>query len=253
MVGVKSVVHLAGAERGGLAAGLRGSGCRRNTSACGSGPPGRCESGLLFVSHLGAEPSSAFPALRAKALAEEAIRKSDLPYTIIRSSLVYGEGDRFTTSLAMLLGISHQEYFQSQATERPPFSQYGWTIWQPAWRGRWKRNRWWVKTYDVGGPEFLTLRQVVEMVMQAAGSRRWLLNTSPLYLRGMTWALQRILPNPPLTTFWFDYLASSRTASLDAMPTIFGLKPSMMIDQLRYLGERNWIAEFMGRQIGTCI
>jgi NADH dehydrogenase len=214
MVGVKSVVHLAGAERGGLEAGLR-----------------------------------AVDVEGTRALAEGAIRKSDLPYTIIRSSLVYGEGDRFTTSLAMLLGISPGIF---------PIPGDGKTAIQPVWVDDLATCVAWSleeesmvgQTYDVGGPEFLTLRQVVEMVMQAAGSRRWLLNTSPLYLRGMTWAFQRILPNPPLTTFWFDYLASSRTASLDAMPTIFGLKPSMMIDQLRYLGERNWIAEFMGRQIG---
>ena len=248
MVGVKSVVHLAGAERGGLAAGLQTvdvEGTRVLVEAARQAGVSR----IVFVSHLGAEPSSAFPALRAKALAEDAIRKSDLPYTIIRSSLVYGEGDRFTTSLAMLLGISPGIF---------PIPGDGKTAIQPVWVDDLATCVAWSleeesmvgQTYDVGGPEFLTLRQVVEMVMQAAGSRRWLLNTSPLYLRGMTWAIQRILPNPPLTTFWFDYLASSRTASLDAMPTIFGLKPSMMIDQLRYLGERNWIVEFMGRQIG---
>ncbi len=248
MVGIKSVVHLAGAERGGLAAGLQAvdvEGTRVLVEAARQAGVSR----IVFVSHLGAEPSSAFPALRAKALAEGAIRKSDLPYTIIRSSLIYGEGDRFTTSLAMLLGISPGIFLipgDGKTAIHPVWVDdlatcVAWSLEEESMVGQ---------TYDIGGPEFLTLRQVVEMVMQAAGSRRWLLNASPLYLRGMTWALQRILPNPPLTTFWFDYLASSRTASLDAMPTIFGLKPSMMINQLRYLGERNWIAEFMGRQIG---
>jgi NADH dehydrogenase len=248
MVGVKSVVHLAGAERGGLEAGLRAvdvEGTRVLVEAARQAGVSR----IVFVSHLGAEPSSAYPALRAKAFAEDAIRKSGLPYTIIRSSLVYGEGDRFTTSLAMLLGISPGIFLipgDGKTAIQPVWVDdlatcVAWSLEEESMVG---------KTYDVGGPEFLTLRQVVEMVMQAAGSRRWLLNTSPLYLRGITWALQRILPNPPLTTFWFDYLASSRTASLDSMPTIFGLKPSMMIDQLRYLGERNWISEFMRRQIG---
>ncbi len=248
MVGVKSVVHLAGAERGGLESDLRAvdvEGTRVLVEAARQAGVNR----LVFVSHLGAEPSSAFPALRAKALAEEAIRKSDLPYTIIRSSLVYGEGDRFTTSLAMLLGISPGIF---------PIPGDGKTAIQPVWVDDLATCVAWSldeesmmgEAYDIGGPEFLTLQQVVEMVMKAAGSRRWLVNASPLYLRGITWLLQRILPNPPLTTFWFDYLASSRTASLDAMPTIFGLKPSMMIDQLGYLGERNWILEFMGRQFG---
>jgi len=204
MVGVKSVVHLAGAERGGLEAGLRAvdvEGTRVLVEAARQAGVSR----IVFVSHLGAEPSSAYPALRAKALAEDAIRKSGLPYTIIRSSLVYGEGDRFTTSLAMLLGISPGIF---------PIPGDGNTAIQPVWVDDLATCMAWSleeesmvgKTYDVGGPEFLTLRQVVEMVMQAAGSRRWLLNTSPLYLRGITWALQRILPNPPLTTFWTTFL-----------------------------------------------
>ena len=248
MVGVNSVVHLAGAERGGLEAGLQAidiEGTRVVVEAARQAGAKR----LIFVSHIGAEPASAFPALRAKAIAEDTIRKSDLPYTIIRSSLVYGEGDRFTTSLAMLLGISPGIF---------PIPGDGRTAMQPVWVDDLATCVAWSleeesmvgETYDVGGPEFLTLRQVVEMVMNEAGSRRWLVNASPLYLRGLTWLFQRILPSPPLTTFWFDYLASSRTASLDAMPTIFGLKPSMMTDKLRYLGERNWIVEFMGRQFG---
>lgn len=247
MVGVDSVVHLAGAERGGLETALRAvdvEGTRVLVEAARQAGVSR----LVYLSHLGAEPSSAYPALRAKAVAEHSIRKSGLPYTIIRSSLVYGEGDRFTTSLAMLLGISPGIFI---------LPGDGNTAIQPVWVDDLATCVAWSlddeakigNTYDVGGPEFLTLRQVVELVMQASGIRRGLISASPLYMRGITWLLQRILPSPPLTTFWFDYLATSRTASLDALPRIFGLKPSMMMDRLKYLGERNWALEFMGRQL----
>ena len=247
MVGVDSVVHLAGAERGGVETGLRAvdvEGTRVLVEAARQAGVSR----LIYVSHIGAEPSSAFPALRAKALAEDAIRKSELPHTIIRTSLVYGEGDRFTTSLAMLLGISPGIFLLPGDAN---------TAIQPVWVDDLATCVAWSldeekmigQTYDVGGPEFLTLRQIVELIMQATGSRRWLVNASPLYLRGFTWLFQRILPYPPLTTFWFDYLASSRTASLDALPRIFGLKPSMMMDRLPYLGERNWTIEFTRRQL----
>jgi NADH dehydrogenase len=247
MVGVNSVVHLAGAERGGLETDLRAvdvEGTRVLVEAAHQAGVSR----LVYVSHLGAEPSSAFPTLRAKALAEDTIRKSGLPHTIIRSSLVYGEGDRFTTSLAMLLGVSPGIFPipGDQNTAIQPIwvddlaTCVAWSLEEVSMIG---------ETYDVGGPEFLTLRQVVELVMQAAGIRRWLVTASPLYLRGITWLFQRVLPNPPLTTFWFDYLAASRTASLDSLPRIFGLKPSMMMDRTSYLGEHNWTLEFMGRQL----
>jgi NADH dehydrogenase len=41
---------------------------------------------FFYVSHLGADRASAFPLLKAKAIAEEYIRRSGLDYTILRSS-----------------------------------------------------------------------------------------------------------------------------------------------------------------------
>jgi uncharacterized protein YbjT (DUF2867 family) len=58
---------------------------------------------FIYLSHLGADRASAFPVHKAKGIAEEHIRKSGVPHTIIRSSVVYGPEDHFTTSLARLI------------------------------------------------------------------------------------------------------------------------------------------------------
>src|SRR5512142_714770 len=58
---------------------------------------------LIFLSHLGADRASAFPMQKAKGIAEEHIRKSGVPHTIIRSSIVFGPEDSFTNNLAGLL------------------------------------------------------------------------------------------------------------------------------------------------------
>jgi hypothetical protein len=104
------------------------------------------------------------------------------------------------------------------------------------------------QSIEIGGPEFLTITEIVELVMRAMGSRRWIVNASPPLLRAIVWALHRALPRPPVTTFWLDYLATSRTASLDALPRQFGLKPALMSDRVGYLEDRNWAWEFLGRQ-----
>ena len=51
---------------------------------------------FLYVSHLGADRMSAFAVHKAKGIAEEHIRRSGVPYTILRSSIVYGPEDHFT-------------------------------------------------------------------------------------------------------------------------------------------------------------
>ena len=61
---------------------------------------------LIFLSHLGADRASAFPVHKSKGIAEEHIRRSGVPYTIIRSSIVFGPEDGFTTSLAQIIKIA---------------------------------------------------------------------------------------------------------------------------------------------------
>lgn len=247
LVGIEAVIHLAGAENRGSESGLRAvdvEGTRVLATAAQQAGLER----MLYLSHLGAEPASAYPALRAKAQAERHLRKSRVPHTILRCSPVYGEGDHFTTSLARLLAISPLIF---------PLPGDGSTTLQPLWVEDLATCVLWAleepemagATLELGGPEFFTLHQVVEMVMQATGSRRWIVHASPLSLRGVTWLINRVLPSPPVTPFWLDHLASSKTAGLDALPRLFGLKPGLMEDQLGYLRGRNWGWQLLREQL----
>ena len=58
---------------------------------------------FIYLSHLGADRASAFGLMKAKGIAEHAIRQSGVPYTIIRSSMVYGEGG--CLQLTIVLGL----------------------------------------------------------------------------------------------------------------------------------------------------
>lgn len=238
LVGVEAVVHLAGAESSGVAARLQAvdvEGTRVLATAAHQAGVHR----LLYLSHLGAEPSSAFPALRAKALAEGSIRKSQVPHTILRSAPVYGPYDHFTTSLAMLLALSPGIFPlpSNGSTTLQPVNVEDlatcvlWSLEEASLAGA---------TLELGGPEFFALSEIAEMVMQATGTRRWIVNASPPSLRAVTWLLSRLLPRSPITSFWLDHLASSKTAGLDALPRLFGLKPALMGESLDYLRDRNW-------------
>jgi NADH dehydrogenase len=46
---------------------------------------------FFYLSHLGADRASRIRIDEAKGIAEHAIRQSGVPYTIIRSSMVYGK------------------------------------------------------------------------------------------------------------------------------------------------------------------
>src|SRR5512141_3143363 len=58
---------------------------------------------LVTLSHIGASRSAGFPVFKAKGIAEEHIRRSGVPYTLFRTSVVFGPEDHFTTTLSRLI------------------------------------------------------------------------------------------------------------------------------------------------------
>jgi uncharacterized protein YbjT (DUF2867 family) len=246
LVGVKTVIHLD------AAAGQLGTGRRLAKDVVGMRTIAEAavDAGvrrLIFLSHLGVDRASAYPAMRTMALAEEQLRSSGVQYTILRTAVLFGRKDRFTTSLAMMLAISPLFF---------PIPGDGSTMLQPLWVEDLATCVAWVldesstigQTYEIGGPEFLSLKQILRMIMQAASSPRILLPTRQPYLRAGAWLLGRLMPLPPVTPLWLDYLAVDRTTDLNTLPREFSLQPSRMQENLAYLGERNWGWDLLMRQ-----
>src|SRR5512146_390907 len=96
MKGVDTIYHLAGAERRGgrgdlLTVDIQG------TQAISRAAADAGVKRLVYISHLGADRASAYPVLKAKAIAESHIRQSGVPFTIFRSAIAFGPGDEFST------------------------------------------------------------------------------------------------------------------------------------------------------------
>jgi NADH dehydrogenase len=248
MVGVDTVYHLVGGEHRGpredlMAVDVRGA--RTVVEAAADANVDR----FFYISHLGADRASAFPVLKAKAIAEDHIKNSGVDYTILRSAVVYGLGDRFTTRLARsLYGLPFIFLMPGDGETRiqPLWIEDLVTCLAWALDDDGTRNR----TYELGGPEFLTFRQVLEMMMHKMGIRRVLVPIPPPYLRALTVVLEYIFPFLPLTVYWLDYLATDRTCSLDTIPHIFNLMPSRFSRRLDYLETRNWRREFWRSVMG---
>jgi len=202
---------------------------------------------FIYQSTLGADPASAYPQIRSKAIAENYIRNSSLAYTILRSAVLFGADDCFTTSLAMLMAGSLLFF---------PIPGDGSTVLQPLWVEDlatcigWSLDEEETKggTFELGGPEYFTLRQVISMVMRAASIMRIIVPTRPPYLRGGAWLMERALHYSPISTNWLDYLAVNRTTDLDTLPRLFGLAPARLEDRLDHLRETNWGWELLRRQ-----
>lgn len=227
------VVHLAGAERKGSQADLMGvdiEGTRTISTIAAAAGIER----FVYLSHLGADRASAYPLLKSKAIAESYIIHSGAPYTIFRSAVVYGPGDQFTTELARLLRMSPGIFLlpgDGSTRIQPLWVEDVVTCIALAIEDPNTLNA----IYSIGGPEYLTFREVVETVKTAAHIRRLMLPMPQAYLRGLTVYMENSVKNFPLSIFWQDYLAADRTCELDTLPRLFGLMPTRFNRRLEYL------------------
>jgi uncharacterized protein YbjT (DUF2867 family) len=155
---------------------------------------------FLWITPLGATPHHPMRMQRAKALAWAAIAESSLATTTLEHSLIYAPGDRYLRWLERLgflpavplvgRGIARtQPLWASDAADcliaaldRPP-SDGG--------RAR----------YELAGPETLTQRDVVRLVLAASGRRR---RSLPLPLVGLRAALraEETLAGPTSLLTW---------------------------------------------------
>ena len=238
--GVDTIYHLAGAEQEGARADML------NTDIKGTETLVRAASGtnvkqFFYVSHLGADRASAFPVLKAKGIAEEYIRRGDVPYTIIRSAILFGPDDHFTTNLARLVTLSPVLFV-------PPRTDI---LLQPLWVEDLTTCLVWSldnpevvgQTYEVGGGETFNFRQVLQAIMGTLGVRRLLLPLSHVYLRALTVFIEDNFRGFPATSFWLDYISVNHTCASDSIPRLFGFLPARFAYRLDHLKSVNWRTE----------
>lgn len=189
---------------------------------------------FIYLSHIGSDRASAFPIHKAKGIAEEHIRKSGVPYTIIRSTVVFGPEDDFTSTLSTLIRATPGIL---------PIPGNGRTLLQPLWVEDLVTCLVWTlqnpdmvnQTYDIGGGEYFTLRQVLETVMRVTHTRRLIVPLSPPYMRALFVILDAFTPGFNVPSYWIDYVAVNRTCPVENLPRTFGLMPARFTYRLNYL------------------
>ncbi len=180
---------------------------------------------ILYLSHLGADRASAYPVLKAKGIAENTIRNSGVPYTILRSGIVFGPGDHLTEGLKTIIQSSRLFFLlpDGGGMHLQPIwiddlvSCLIWSLEDPG-----KKNT----TIDIGGPEALSLRQMVDQIQATIGIKNAPIGVPSAYMRILTVTLESLTPLFPLSIFWLDYFSADRTCSIDTMPRQFGILPA---------------------------
>ena len=190
---------------------------------------------LLQVSALKASPEAPSHYLRSKGEAEKLIRDQNtaLDWTIFRPSVLFGPGDSFLNRFAGLLAAIPLGF---------PLARPGAKL-QPVWvddvvdallsclhGGASSRQ-----TYELGGPQVYTLREVVSLVSSLTGRRRWIIGL-PGFLGSLQGFLMNFVPGRPFSSDNYRTLSVDSVCKEDGFAKL-GITPKSMAASARlFLG-----------------
>ena len=187
---------------------------------------------LVHQSANGADPDPAYPYLATKWAGEQATIGSGVPYTVLRPSLIFGAGDGFFTLIAKLIRFNPVV----------PIPGDGSALFQPIAIDDVVRcmlvalehgasNA----VHPIGGPEHLTYEDIVLTVKRAIGVHRFTAHVPVPMMMPLAFAMQTVLPKPPVTVDQLRMLSKHNIMRLDSVSSRFGFEPMRFADGADYL------------------
>ncbi|GGC11031.1 3-beta-hydroxy-Delta(5)-steroid dehydrogenase [Novosphingobium endophyticum] len=207
LAGSDAVVNLVGAFAGNLDA-LQGKGAGRIAAAARAAGAGA----FVHISAIGGDAESEVDYARTKADGEAAVREAFPTSTILRPSLMFGPDDNFVMMFGRLISMFPVlPVFGPEARLQPLFvddaaEAIGNALADPVAHGG--------KTYEIAGPEVLTMLELNRRIADAAGRSRRLI-ALPDAVGGLIAGATGWLPGAPITSDQFRLLTAGSVASGD--------------------------------------
>ena len=189
---------------------------------------------LVHLSVLGVSDDPQLRYLHSKWRGEEAVRGSSLEWVVLRPSLMFGIGDGFfnlikttlkwwSPGIVVIPGDGLTRFQPLSADDLAIAVEKSLTDADRAG-----------SVYELGGPEWVTYREIVDAVIAATGMRRLKLGMPIPVLSALTAVTDRILPIFPVSHDQIASMSRPNFTELDAFERTFGVAPRPM--DLAYLG-----------------
>jgi uncharacterized protein YbjT (DUF2867 family) len=209
VAGSEAVVNLVGILKGNFQA-VHVEGARNIAEAAAS----EGAAALVHISAIGADPEAQSDYGRSKGEGEAAVRSAFPGATILRPSILFGQEDAFINRFARLARVVPVlPVIRSETRFQPVYvADVGRAVASAAL----EPDRHGGRTYELGGPQSLTMRELIEWVCEATGRQRILIDVpdaaSKLLARFLGWA-----PMAPITWDQWLMLQSDNVVSPGAL------------------------------------
>jgi NADH dehydrogenase len=188
---------------------------------------------FVHLSVLGVVDDPTLGYLRSKARGEQIVRESSLDWVVVRPSLMFGIGDGFfnivkttlrhwSPGVVAIPGRGETRFQPLSADDLAIAVEQSLTDADRAG-----------SVYELGGPDWITYRQIVDEVMRVTGMRRLKVPMPIPLISALTAVTDRVLPIFPVTHDQIGSLQRQNYTDLDAFERAFGVKPRKL--DLSYL------------------
>jgi uncharacterized protein YbjT (DUF2867 family) len=181
---------------------------------------------IVYLGGLGDDRPDLSPHLRSRAETAAVLRQGAVPVTTLRAAVVVGRGSAgFETIVALVDRLPVMLAPRWVATPTQPIALDDVVGYLAGVAGRRETS---AETFDVGGPEVLTYREMIERIARLRGRRRRILEIPVL--------------SPRLSSYWLHLVTPVRASM--ARPLVEGLRnPTIAGDErIRHLLPRNLVA-----------
>jgi NADH dehydrogenase len=191
---------------------------------------------FLHMSALGTRPDAASRYHQTKWAAEEAVRQSGLNYTIFRPSLIYGPEDQFVNLFASIARFSPVLPVMGEGAAR--FQPIAVECVAQAFVRALEEPQASGQTYDLCGPDTLSLPELLAQVAAALGKTRWILRVPLPLARLQAVSCELIFGRllrqpPPLNRDQLIMLQEDNVGNGAPAARLFGLEDVMFGEGIR--------------------
>lgn len=194
-----------------------GAGTERMVAACVKNSVRR----FVYLSGAGTRPGRPEPWFRAKERAERAIMASGMEYVILRSSWIYGPGDRSMNKfvafvkclpVAPVIGSGQEQVQPASVFDVARVAALA--VDEPNATNR---------VFELGSKTPVSMDEILRMIMRLLGKRRPLLH-QPAWLVKIPASIIQYLPNAPISPGAVDFITMDERVDPSAAEQVFGVK-----------------------------
>jgi NADH dehydrogenase len=193
----------------------------------------------VYMSGANSTPTATQNWYRAKGRAEETLRASDLRTVIIRPSWAYGPGDKALNTYAAMARFSPVIPMIVRLEGRQVVPQKIQPVYVEdvalAVRRAFETEAAWGHSFEIGGPDVMTMREVIETLLEVIGKRRAIVPVPDVVAKlGVT--PLTMLPRPPMTPAAIDFVTQDGLVSIAELERVLGVHPVPLREGLsRYM------------------